>query len=275
MDDSTTHTGRDNAVRGRRTHHLQAAGITTGAPVLSRPVLFVALHIDLVWTDLDDFVEHFTREICDRNTELLDASYRDYWLLWGWGGVPSDPDDPFDDPARARNYELTDSSSFVQVTSTVLGSTQVAYWVMHGSAQDDEKTITGMDFSLSAKRFRRDRLRITLWSAGNTYGPRFRNWLIKNWGKDGIIERKLVDAPDAPPRPAPPLVIETVDALRDAVYAIPSGVAKSEWWAEVAKLYDAHKRTKPKYTYGRLAELLGMEEKNVGRMVRKYRPKTP
>lgn len=70
------------------------------------------------------------------------------------------------------------------------------------------------------------------------------------------------------------LLLDTEEQLRTAIYDIVAAPSTSDWWAAVAQLYHQFKATNLKYTYGRFAALLGMDEKHVGKMIRQH-PKSP
>ena len=80
-------------------------------------------------------------------------------------------------------------------------------------------------------------------------------------------------------RPEPAVKIQTEDELREAIENIVPLPGNREWWEEVAKLFFAYKRVEPKYTYGKLAAVVSMDEKHVGKSVRGYstlnHPKSP
>lgn len=69
-------------------------------------------------------------------------------------------------------------------------------------------------------------------------------------------------------------VIKTEDDLKRAILAIPGNLQNQEFWDTVGSLFFQHKKVNRKYSYAMLAEILGMDSKHVGAMIRKHHAKT-
>lgn len=71
------------------------------------------------------------------------------------------------------------------------------------------------------------------------------------------------------------LQFSTEDDLRQCIETIAADVGTPQWWEQISVLHYRYKHVDPKHTISKMAVLLHMDEKHVGKQIRKYRPKTP
>lgn len=71
------------------------------------------------------------------------------------------------------------------------------------------------------------------------------------------------------------LQYSTEDDLRQWIVTIAADVGTPQWWEQISVLHYRYKHIDPKHTISKMAVLLQMDEKHVGKQIRKHRPKTP
>lgn len=216
----------------------------------------VSLHVDLVWTDLEDFSEHieshFKRALEAMQVSTLRGFFTSDPLLGNVDGyLPMWDDDDieyYESPTPvAASAEDARPGRYLRVTPIRL-RTHANYLVDEWTKDPDQPySPATIRFSLMATRYRRDRLKIVLYERTTQrrgeYAGRLRAWLKQGWGKDGIIERKLVDAPPMP-EPAKPGAPKT-PANAWAISQFEQGRTKQEILAEYTEQYDNKLSTPP------------------------------
>jgi hypothetical protein len=135
----------------------------------------VTLHVDLVWTDLEDFAEHFERAFFVRSW-LLGDEFQHAELIWSNAPRAKHPmpEHPY---VIIRQFERRTTREWDAGYSD--------------GAPSPEKAL----FLLTAMRYRRDRLKLLMHEPNETYAPRLRKWLHQRWGEDGVTDRPVSDAP--------------------------------------------------------------------------------
>lgn len=111
----------------------------------------------------------------------------------------------------------------MRVLPVPVGSTGMTYYVVQGTLGQEHRIM----FAVSALRYRRDRLRVylaenqqcehhadgtivTKWPQGApVYGAAMLDWLLRNWGEDGVRQRPPEDAPPMPSLPEPMPLLPT------------------------------------------------------------------
>lgn len=158
--------------------------------------LTVTLHVDLVWTDLNDFREHFESEL-----GRPDASIYRYWgathWLFGWAPyrVALVWKGEIYEPFPGWQLRSTEVKDYVHMFLDMRGTVGVTYSILSGLL-DGETKAPSLCY-INAVRYRRDRLRIVVSEDGETpaYGARIHKWLAGRWGKDGIKESQSESVP--------------------------------------------------------------------------------
>lgn len=129
-------------------------------------ILTPVLHIDLLQTDLADFLEHFEHDLGWRANQVL--------------GIPGKPW-LWDDRALDR---VADDAQYTLILSNDIGAISREYSIYKKLRGGEEE----YQAQLRVVRYRRDRLRLTLFIAqgeGREYAKHFRRWLEQRWGKGG------------------------------------------------------------------------------------------
>ena len=218
--------------------------------------LTVTLRVELVETDLDDFRDHLERALWWHPRTLL-GNLSHLPAVWG-AEQPAPP---------LHNGE----TGYMRIISHPLGRTGIIYAILRQDVDVPSETRRG-SWWVSVIRFRRDRLRlVVVEDKGGTSGRRLLQWLRSKWGDDSVREHTTAGSPEKQPSP----IVETEDAFRTALYRIDAEISSQEWWTKVAELYTVYKRANRKFTYEKLAELLGYSSvKHVGEQIRKHRPET-
>lgn len=174
----------------------------------------VSLHVDLVWTDLEDFSEHieshFKRALEAMQVSTLRGFYTHDPLLGNVDGyLPMWDDDDieyYESPTPvAASAEDARPGRYLRVTPIRL-RTHANYLVDEWTKDPDQPySPATIRFSLMATRYRRDRLKIVLYErttqGGRTYAERLLGWLKERWGEDGV--KDLTES--APPITAMPM----------------------------------------------------------------------
>lgn len=142
----------------------------------------VTLHVDLLWTDLEDFVEHFERELRGANSKTLlgdDAGWR-YW-----------DDDPRPINPEFRGWEDFESGNYTTIRVASQGATNKTYWVL-GGANGESETLRAIT---SVTRYRRDRLKLVVYEVeARGYAERLQQWLDDRW-EDAVEPNTRSKAP--------------------------------------------------------------------------------
>jgi hypothetical protein len=211
----------------------------------------VTLHVDLLWTDLEDFVEHFERELQGASVYMLLGKHAG-WILFN--------DEPYPENPGFKGWELIDGGNYTRISVFIVGSTSKNYFIAEGTKDGPEalRAIVG------AARYRRDRLKVVV-SETEAWGYRERllEWLRQRWG-EGI---ELLEETDAP---VPPDSKDYKSLIRNAGYA--AKTAKERWQA-IVPIYAEWRRTEPgRATHKQLAEIMGCGEQHVKRMWKLYKP---
>ncbi len=220
-------------------------------------VLTPSLYVRLEWTVLADFIEHFERELRGAKASKILGDNRG-WLLWG---------DmlPMDAPSYKGILALSRGKKYTRITAFDVGTTGRNYWIWDGNIGEPE-TLSAV---IQVARYSQRWLRVSLQEHSGGYGERFEKWLRDKW-EDGVTPNEPKKSPELPESP-----VGTEEWLRKAIFAIEADTSTPEWWAQIAILFHKHKRANPKFDYADMGKAIGMEEKHVGKRIRKFHPKTP
>ncbi len=198
---------------------MDKAAITLGGMTArgAGAVYATTLHVDLLWTDLEDFIEHFERAmgwpkpgrwgyLSGHHLLLGDIAARVHYRLLRDG----EPAEPVSGPLKDL-----DSGHYLRLVTAMQERTEARYEMRAGDAKREI-----LLFHLWTARYRRDRLKVTLGeyvaSDNPVYKPLFLSWITARWGEDGVEVREPEDAPPVP-EPMPLLtsrekeVVELVD----------------------------------------------------------------
>lgn len=152
------------------------------------------LHVDLEWTDLEDFIEHLESALHGHSAiELLGYNTG----LWLWDDEPYPTENP-----GFRGWELIDRGKYLRIRTFDIGTTGRNYWFLEGR-KEGEKIQETLIAAYQVVRFRRGRLKVMVLEKENSdYGERLHEWLRPRWG-DAIKELKEEDVPELPIKGTP------------------------------------------------------------------------
>lgn len=145
----------------------------------------ITLYVDLVWTDLEDFIEHFAGDLATGlsmgTPKLLGGDGRMTWIQY----------DALRRPGSMPVWDIRPKRH---------GNTGFEWWAFWNDGDGDETA-----WYVRVWRYRQDRLALALWETDPERGQadRLREWLVRRWGEDGLIERPIENTPAPPIAPDP------------------------------------------------------------------------